>query len=284
MFFPRPLLKLLTLFLLTLGSLIANECTEVYGQGTTKLSLATGSPGELGLLRVIAERFAHDNDAQICWIKAGSGKTLSLLKEKKIDIAMVHAPRAEKKAIAQGWAEGRILLGSNEFYIVGPANDPAKIKTSQSAPEAYARIAAKEALFYSRGDNSGTHQKELAIWKLTGVTPEGKWYEINKDFMLATLKKADKTGAYFMTDSSTWVVAKKELKNLKILFRGDKMLINTYVALKQPGSENIKKQKSQKFIDFLASPQGQKLIEAYGVNEYGESLYNGAAYAKKYFD
>ena len=258
------------------------NCTERYGKGSLEVKLATGSPGELGLVKVLAEEFAKTNDITLCWIKAGSGESLSFLKKKEVDIIMVHAPKGEKDAVKEGWASDRSLIGSNEFYITGPAKDPALIKDSSSVVEAYSRIAARQALFYTRADNSGTHKKELDIWKKANITPTGAWYTANKDFMLATLKKADTTGAYFMTDSSTWVAAKKELKNLKILFRGDIFLVNTYNALKQNGSDTPQQKMSAKFIEFVAKGGGQEIIRTFGKELYGEAIYNDAAYAKKY--
>ena len=258
------------------------DCTERYGKGSLELKLATGSPGELGLVKVLAEEFAKTNDITLCWIKAGSGESLSFLKKKEVDIIMVHAPKGEKDALKEGWASDRSLIGSNEFYITGPAKDPALIKDSSSVVEAYSRIASKQALFYTRADNSGTHKKELDIWKKANITPTGAWYTANKDFMLATLKKADTTGAYFMTDSSTWVAAKKELKNLKILFRGDIFLVNTYNALKQNGSDTPQQKMSEKFIEFVSKDGGQEIIRTFGKELYGEAIYNDAAYAKKY--
>ena len=258
------------------------NCTERYGKGSLEVKLATGSPGELGLVKVLAEEFAKTNDITLCWIKAGSGESLSFLKKKEVDIIMVHAPKGEKDAVKEGWASDRSLIGSNEFYITGPAKDPALIKDSSSVVEAYSRIAAKQALFYTRADNSGTHKKELDIWKKANITPTGAWYTANKDFMLATLKKADTTGAYFMTDSSTWVAAKKELKNLKILFRGDIFLVNTYNALKQNGTDTPQQKMSEKFIEFVAKGGGQEIIRTFGKELYGEAIYNDAAYAKKY--
>ena len=258
------------------------NCTERYGKGSLEVKLATGSPGELGLVKVLAEEFAKTNDITLCWIKAGSGESLSFLKKKEVDIIMVHAPKGEKDAVKEGWASDRSLIGSNEFYITGPAKDPALIKDSSSVVEAYSRIAARQALFYTRADNSGTHKKELDIWKKANITPTGAWYTANKDFMLATLKKADTTGAYFMTDSSTWVAAKKELKNLKILFRGDIFLVNTYNALKQNGADTPQQKMSEKFIEFVAKGGGQEIIRTFGKELYGEAIYNDAAYAKKY--
>jgi tungstate transport system substrate-binding protein len=188
----------------------------------------------------------------------------------------------KKKAIEDGWAIKRSLIGSNEFYIVGPKNDPAIISSATSAADAYARIAKTKAKFLSRGDNSGTNKKELSIWKTANKTPSGDWYIITKDFMMATLKKANDINGYFMTDSSTWVAGQKDLKNLKILFRGDPYLINTYHGLCQPEGATEAQEYASKFIDFLNSPQGQKVIADYGKNLYGQGMYNDAEYAKKY--
>jgi tungstate transport system substrate-binding protein len=259
-----------------------SQCTESYGPGPHHFSLATGSPGELGLLKALGEEFGKARHTTLCWLKAGSGEALKLLKEKKVDMIMVHAPAAEKQAVADGWATRRILIGSNEFYIVGPKDDPAKIASAKSAADAYARIAAAKAKFYSRGDNSGTHKKEMAIWAKTGIQPSGDWYRITKTFMMATLKTADENDGYFMTDSSTWVAAHREMPRLGILFRGDPFLINTYHALCQPGGATAGQPYAVAFTDFVASDKGQRIIRDYGAAQYGEGLYNDAAYAEKY--
>ena len=264
----------------SLTAYAGNLCKATYGKGTNKIVLATGSPGELGLLKVLADEFNKKYDAQMCWIKAGSGKSLKLLKQKKADVIMVHAPAAEKKALKEGWAIKRTLIGSNEFIIVGPKNDPAKIAKAKSVIEAYKQIATNKANFLSRGDNSGTHKKEMSIWRKAGIKPSGKWYVITHDFMMATLKKADQLGGYFMVDSSTWIAGKKNMHNLKVLFKGDPMLINVYHALCQPDtSKNIY---ATKFIDFVVSEQGQKIICNYGKDAYGEPLYHGASYSKQF--
>ena len=263
-------------------SYAGEQPAAVYGSGAKQFSLATGSPGELGLLKALAEAFGKQDDAKMAWFKAGSGKSLQLLKDKKVDMIMVHAPAAEKQAVQDGWATKRTLLGSNEFFIVGPANDPAKIAETKSAVEAYRRIAAAKAKFFSRGDNSGTHKKEMDLWKKAEIKPQGDWYVVTKDFMTATLKRANQEKGYFMVDSSTWVAAKKEVPNLKILFEGDKLLVNTYHALCQPSGATPGAGTAAKFIAFVASPQGQKIIQDYGKDKYGEGLYNDAAYAKQY--
>ena len=149
---------LFTLFLVALaaGASISfgqGKCTEVYGSGANKFSVATGSPGELGLLKVLGETFGKDMNSTLCWMKAGTGDSLKSLKEKSVDMIMVHAPDAEKKAVIEGWATKRILIGSNEFYIVGPPDDTAKVSGAKSAVDAYTRIATAKAAFFSRGDN-----------------------------------------------------------------------------------------------------------------------------------
>lgn len=281
----RFILFLVVVFLVQASSCLSlaeKKCAGVYGNGPEKFSLATGSPGELGLLKVLAETFGPKEKTTLCWVKAGSGASLKLLKEKKVDMIMVHAPAAEKKAVEEGWATKRTLIGSNEFYIVGPLNDPAKIAGAKTVAEAYSRIAGAKSKFLSRGDNSGTHKKELAAWKKAGITPAGDWYIVTKTFMTATLKRANNEKGYFMTDSSTWAAEKNNVPNLKILFRGDKFLINTYHALCQPVGATPGAKLAARFIDFVASRDGQEIIRSYGKDKFGEGLYNDAAYAKKY--
>ncbi len=257
-------------------------CTETYGTGPNKFSLATGSPGELGLLKVLGEQFAQKSNTTLCWVKAGSGESMKYLKEKQVDMIMVHAPAAEKKAVAEGWATQRVLIGSNEFYIVGPPEDPAGIKQAKTAAEAYTLIANSKSKFFSRGDNSGTHKKEMDAWEKATIKPAGDWYIVTKDFMMATLKRADTEKGYFMTDSSTWVSVLKEMKNLTVLFRGDVFLVNTYHTLLQPEGATPGRKFASQFIDFVNSADGQKIIATYGKDLYGEGIYNDAEYAKQY--
>jgi tungstate transport system substrate-binding protein len=256
----------------------------VYGSGDQDITVATGSPGILGLLKAIAEPFCRANNCRINWIKKGSGASLKAMKEGKVDLVMVHAPAAEKDAVKEGWASMRTLLGSNEFYIVGPESDPAGIKKAGSAKEAYAMIAKAQVKFFSRGDNSGTHKKEMMIWKLSGIKPSGPWYIITKDFMGPTLMRADKETGYFMTDSSTFFVKQSKIRNLKILFKGDPILVNVYHALvaspeKYPQANYAL---AAKFVKFMNSPEGQKIFREYGKAKFGTALYNDAEYAKKW--
>lgn len=267
---------------MTASTLAADESGATYGTGRNRFALATGSPGELGLLKELAEEFSRRADAQMVWVKAGTGASLKLLQQGKVDMAMVHAPAQVEKALKEGWAVGKTLIGSNEFYIVGPKSDPAGIVRATSAADAYRRIAEAKARFVSRGDNSGTHQKELQIWQKAGLQPGGDWYIVTKDFMTASLKRANAESAYFMSDSSTWIMEKGVAPDLAILYRGDKFLVNTYHALTAPPGATPGRDTAERFIAFVASGEGQKIIAEYGRLRFGEGLYNDAAYAKQY--
>jgi len=247
----------------------------VWGSGAHKFSLATGSPGELGLLEVLATDFAKTHDATVTWYKAGSGQAMRLLQDRKVDMVLAHAPPAERKAVADGWAKGRNLIGSNEFWILGPVNDPAKIRSAIDAVDAFKRIQDTGNKFVSRGDNSGTHQKENEIWRASGRTPDTTTLIITKDFMTASMKRANDEGAYFLTDSSTFIVEKKNMPQLRMLFRGGPILANPYhtLYLSEP-TEGAST--AQKFGDYLASEKVQTLLRDFGRQQYGEAMYNDA--------
>ena len=160
-------LAVLILALLGAAAAAQEKLAGVYGSGPEVFTLATGSPGELGLLKALGEAFSQEEGGKtsLHWVKAGSGVSLQLLKDKKVDLIMVHAPAAEKRPSRKGGPRSGRLIGSNEFFIVGPADDPAKITEAKSATDAYTEIAEAKAKFFSRGDNSGTHKKEMDIWQ-----------------------------------------------------------------------------------------------------------------------
>lgn len=272
------------LTLLAQSAMAGPTVEEAYGPGPKTFSLATGSPGELGLLKLLGEAYCAKAGCRLNWVKAGSGQSLDMLKAGEVDMIMVHAPAAEKKALADGWAGYSTLLGSNEFFIVGPASDPAGIAKAASAVDAYRKIAAQQAKFFSRGDNSGTHKKEMDTWKDAGIEPSGDWYVVTKAFMTATLKRANDEGGYFMTDSSTWAAEKQNTPKLTVLFSGDKKLVNTYHALCAQKDGKPVSELASDFITFVASPEGQAIIGNFGKDKHGEALYNDAAYAKKYVE
>lgn len=248
----------------------------VYGSGLSSLRLATGSPGELGLLKALAECFSQKADASLHWIKAGAGQSLQLLHDRQVDVAMVHAPALVDKAVQEGWGTEKTLLGSNEFFLVGPKADPALASGSGEVVEAFQRIASKECRFISRGDNSGTHQKEMDIWRLAGVVPRRVWLIPARDFMTACLLRADAEKAYFLCDSSTWLMERRNVPELKLLLRGDLLLINIYHALVSPPGTTPGHETGRRFVNFVASSAGQKIIREFGRQEHGEGLYQCA--------
>ena len=260
------------------------KVTATYGDGSQPFTLATGSPGEIGLLEALAQAFSRQTPITLYWVKAGSGEALDFLKARQVDVVLVHAPAAEAAAVKARWAVKPTLIGSNEFYLVGPADDPAKIREANSAVDAYRRIAAAAAPFISRADNSGTHKKEMQLWKAAGIEPQGDWYIPTHDFMTASLKRAHDTQGYFMTDSSTWIAERPQFPHLVVLFKGDKVLVNTYHALLAPPGATPGGETAARFVEFLASPQGQKVIHDYGKDQYGEPLYQDAAYAQRFVD
>jgi tungstate transport system substrate-binding protein len=268
-------------FLAFLGDISAQvKCTQVIGQGSQTVTLATGSPGELGLLQVLGEAFSKQSGVSLCWVKAGSGEAMRLLQKKDVEVIIAHDPPAEKKAVQDGWAAGRRLFGSNEFYLVGPASDPAGVSQASGVLTAFKAIAEKKALFVSRGDRSGTHQKEMEIWGKAGIRPEGSWYVETRDFMLASLKRADKDKGYFLTDSPTWISAKAQLPNLKLLFQGDPLLINPYHTLLRAETAQDPNSLGVRFVDFLLSDQGQQLLRDFGKDRFGQGLYLDARSTK----
>jgi len=254
----------------------------IYGSGSRTLVVATGSPGELGLLEALGEAFADKAETRVLWYNAGSGESLELLHRKEVDVVMVHAPQAEQIAVGQGWAVKRTLVGSNEFYIVGPADDPAGVRSASTAAQAYRKIAEQKAKFLSRADDSGTHKREMAIWRQAGIDPEGLWYIPTHEFMMATLLRANAQNGYFMTDNSTWIVGKKNTPHLRLLFKGDPVLVNVYHALCQPVGATPGAEIAGEFVGFLASEEAQQIIRTYGIEEYGQPLYRDAKESRQF--
>lgn len=246
------------------------EFAGVYGRGKRSVVVATGSPGELGLLEVLAGAFSRETHARVCWRKAGTGESLKLLRAGLADAVMVHAAAAERRAVREGWAVGRRRIGANEFFLVGPRSDPARAASAGGIVEAYRRIAAGAWAFLSRADRSGTHVKERAIWRKAGLSPAGAWYRPTGDFMTASLRQAQAHKCYFMTDSSTWIVERAGLPGLCVLVRDDPLLLNVYHAMSRPGSAG-----GAAFAEFLVGAQAQEIFRGYGRRRYGEALYRG---------
>jgi tungstate transport system substrate-binding protein len=253
----------------------ARQADAVWGSGPNVFSLATGSPGELGLLEALATDFALMHNAAVKWFKAGSGQAMKLLQERKVDMVLAHAPPAERQAVAEGWASGRRLIGSNEFWVVGPAEDPAGVAAASDVADAFRRIHDRGATFVSRGDYSGTHQKESEVWRAAGRTPSGAGYVVTQDFMTASMRRANDEGGYFLTDSSTFIVERRNMPKLKLLFRGGEMLLNPYHTL-YPTQTTPGAATARQFGAYLATERAQALMRDFGRTQHGQAMYNDA--------
>jgi tungstate transport system substrate-binding protein len=209
----------------------------------------------------------------------GSGEAIKLGETKDADVLLVHSPAAEKKFIAAGFATKRNDVMYNDFVIVGPPTDPAGIKSSTSGAEAMKKIAeagnAGKATFVGRGDASGTDAKEKTLWvgaSIATPTPAANpWYLSTGQGMGETLKVADEKAAYTIADRATWLSMKSSLPGLTILYEGDKSLFNQYGVIVIPGSKN--QAGGQAFADYVLSPEGQKVIGAYGIEKFGQALF-----------
>ena len=285
-FMPKKIIILYSLIMLSLFTVLPPQsfgdsmCTEEYGGGSNQIKVATGSLGRLGLLKALADAYNESYDTTICFIYAGSGEALQLLKNKKVDLILVHSEKAEIQAVKEGWADKRTLIGSNEYCIVGPKDDPAGIKKIKTAVDAYKQIADKKVKFFSRGDNSGTHVKEMEIWKEAGVVPSGKWYIVTKNNMTETLKVANKQKGYFMPENTTWFIGKHNYPSLDLLLKGDTNLLNIYHIVLRKYNKTDYNDYAIKFHDFVKSEKGQEIIRNFGKEKYGISFFNDAKKTK----
>ena len=212
-------------------------------------------------------------------IAVGSGEAIKLGETKDADVLLVHTPAAEKKFIADGFATKRSDVMYNDFVIVGPPADSARVMGSTTTTEAVTKIVeagkAAAATFVSRGDASGTNAKELKLWadaKITTPTPAANpWYMSTGQGMGETLKVADEKATYTITDRATWLSMKSALPGLAILYEGDKALFNQYGVIVIPDAKN--QAGGQAFADYVLSPEGQKVIGGFGIEKYGEALF-----------
>ncbi len=235
----------------------------------------TTSTCDTGLLDVLNKRFEEENNVKILVVCEGTGKAIATGELGAADVLMVHAVQAELNAVANGSFINRSYMMYNYFVIIGPENDPAGIKNASNATDAFSKIAAKQAPFISRGDESGTHIMEKSIWKTANITPAGTWYQSVGKGMGDTITTADIKQAYTLSDRGTYLAMKDKIK-LRILFESDqKYLFNPYhvMAVNPAKFPNVKYNLAMKYINYVTSPQGQDIIRNYGMDKYGEALF-----------
>lgn len=236
----------------------------------------TTSTMDTGLLDVLLPLFEKQTGYVVKSHAVGTGQALAMGEQGNADALLVHAPEDEVKLVEKGVAINRRLVMHNDFVIVGPPEDPARVKEAKTAAEAFKRIASKEALFISRGDDSGTHKKEKSLWKAAGITPSGQWYQEAGAGMGQTLNIASEKGAYTLTDRGTYLALKKNLR-LAILLEGERSLLNIYHIM-QVNPEKfprlpINSEGAKALVDFFVSPETQKIIGEFGRDKYGEPLF-----------
>jgi tungstate transport system substrate-binding protein len=248
--------------------------TAALASPKTVILATTTSTQDSGLLDVLVPVFEKESGLLVKTISVGSGQAMKMGEKGEADVLLVHSPDAEKKFMAEGYGVTRRLVMHNDFIILGPAADPAKIKGAKAAG-AMKRIAESGALFASRGDNSGTHAKEKGLWKAAGVDPEGqKWYQQTGLGMGQTLNVAAEKKAYILTDRATYLSLKKGL-GLDILVEGDGKLLNIYhvIELNPVKSPKINVQGGKAFADFMVSRKTQEIIGRFGVDKFGAALF-----------
>jgi tungstate transport system substrate-binding protein len=235
----------------------------------------TTSTQDSGLLDVLLPIFEKKTGYFVKTIAVGSGQSMAMGQKGEADVLLVHSPTAEKKFIAEGYGINRRLVMHNDYIIVGPKSDPAGIKGTKSAAEAFKKIAAANAIFMSRGDNSGPNSKERDIWKITGINPEGqKWYQQTGLGMGQTLSVAAEKKTYTLADRGTYLALKKNL-GLDILAEGDAILLNIYhvIEINPEKWPKVNTEGAKAFADFMVSRETQDIIREFGVEKYGSPLF-----------
>jgi tungstate transport system substrate-binding protein len=239
----------------------------------TLILSTTTSTQDSGLLDVLIPMFEQATGYSVKTISVGTGQALALAARGEADVTLAHAPALEKKYVEDGKMLNRRLVMYNDFVVVGPAEDPAQIR-GRKAADALARIAQAQARFVSRGDKSGTHLLEQALWKAAGVEPRGAWYIESGQGMGQTLLVANERHAYTLTDRGTYLAFQKRL-DLPILVEKDRPLLNIYSVMEvnPANGPRVNAAAGKAFADFMLSPAVQAVIKTFGVDKFGQPLF-----------
>jgi tungstate transport system substrate-binding protein len=245
------------------------------GQAGRDVILATTtSTYDTGLLDSLTPRFEKECGCRVKTVAVGSGAALALAGRGEADLVLAHAPALELKYVAEGKLANRRLVMSNDFVVVGPAADPAGLKSATTTAEAFGRLVAGDAPFISRGDSSGTNMLELAQWRSAGLTPSGGWYLQSGQGMGATLQIASEKGAYALTDRGTYLALRSGL-NQVILFEGAPELLNVYHVLESDSASHpgVNVLGGRALADFFLRRDVQDFIRTFGVATFGQPLF-----------
>ncbi|MGA9227628.1 MAG: substrate-binding domain-containing protein [Mesobacillus sp.] len=236
----------------------------------------TTSTQDSGLLDVLIPEFEKNNNYNVKTIAVGTGQALEMGTRGEADVLLVHAPEAEQKIVDSGDAINRQKVMYNDFILVGPAEDPAKVK-GLTVPEALKKMIESKATFVSRADDSGTHKKELELWKISSLDPktlEAAYIEAGQG-MGATLQIASEKQGYTLTDRATFLAQQKNMPDTAILVEGDESLLNIYhvMQVNNEKHDKVNAEGAKAFVEFMINDDTKKLIKEFGVDKYGEPLF-----------
>jgi tungstate transport system substrate-binding protein len=261
----------LAIILLIFGSSKAIAAGE---EGVVILATTTSTENS-GLLEYLLPEWQKDTGVEVKTIAVGTGKALQLGRAGDVDVVMVHAKVSELQFMEEGYGISRTEIMYNDFVLVGPKNDPLQLAEVGTAAEALSKISQNQSLFISRGDDSGTHKKELNLWELANVIPQGSWYREVGQGMSKSLQIAAELGGYTLTDRGTWLFVMNKIP-MEIAFQGDPPLFNQYSIMAiNPGLHQVNSEGAKKLIDWIAGGKGQRMINEYQIN--GEKLFTANA-------
>ncbi len=268
--------KMLVIAAVLIAVLVVQPSVDkAFAQQKNVILATTTSTQDSGLLDVLIPMFEKKTGYFVKTIAVGSGQAMAMGQKGEADVLLVHSPAAEKKFVADGNGINRRLVMHNDFIVVGPASDPAKIKGGKTTVDAFKKIAASQTPFISRGDNSGTHAKEKDVWKAAALKYEGeKWYQQTGLGMGQTLNVASEKKAYTLADRGTYLALKKKL-DLDILAEGDAILLNIYhvIEVNPAKFSKVNAPGGKAFADFMVSKEVQDVIKTFGVDKFGSPLF-----------
>jgi tungstate transport system substrate-binding protein len=260
-------------------ALVAVACVtgERAARPRVVMMASTIGPIDAGIVAALEDAFRQRTGIDVRHAGAGTGAALAMARTGSFDLVMVHARRLEDEFVAAGYGVDRRDVMYNDFVILGPASDPAGIRSERSAAAALAKIAAAQALFVTRGDRSGTHVKEMELWQTAGLTPAGPWYvtfERGAAGNAPTTRYADARQAYVLMDRATVLTLKTELK-LRVLVEKDESLLNHIAVIRVNPARfpRVNAADAERFVNWLVSEDAQRLIQSFGVDRYGEPLF-----------
>jgi len=261
--------------ILLVASFFLVSCNADGSQTQDLLLVSTTSTQDSGLLDVLLPAFTAQTGYNVQLVAVGSGQALKIGEQGNADVILLHSPAAEKEFVANGFGIDRRLVMHNDFVIVGPSSDPAALLSQPTLDAVFKKIFDSASTFVSRGDESGTHVKELTLWKNASLDPVGQaWYLETGQGQGATLSIASEKGGYALTDRGTFLAYKSNV-DLEILFEGNPALLNVYhvITVNPEKFQHTNLEGARAFAGFITSPAGQKIIAEFGVEQYGEPLF-----------